>query len=128
MDSVHFRLPHNITQIMDTAAHLGIFDSRSGGLRTAATYAILDGTSAQAVYDNLILFNDLVQEFKNDASHLIQESLAGNTEPLQNYATRVESLIMTFPTFWQEHLYATLQTIPEYRVVEQCLEMAKEND
>jgi len=123
MDSVHFRLPHNLTQIMDIAAQYNIFPSRSSGLRLAATYAILGDTSVQALYDNLVLFGNIVQEFRSNASHLIQESLAGNTEPLQAYVTQVELLIMTFPLFWQEYLYATLRTIPEYRVVESCLEL-----
>ncbi len=125
MDSVHFRLPHNITQIMDTAAHLGIFGSRSGGLRTAATYAILNDLSVQHVYDSLALFNDMIKEFKHNASHMIQESLMGNSVPLEEYTHHVEGLIATFPTFWQSHLWNILWEIPEFRVIESCLSMGK---
>jgi len=125
MDSIHFRLPHNITQIMDMATQHGIFDSRSSGLRLAATYAILNDLPAQHVYDGLTLFNDIVKEFKRDASRMIQESLAGNSTPLEEYTCHISDLIATFPTFWQSYLWDTLRKIPEFKVIEQCLEMGK---
>jgi len=129
MDSVHFRLPHNIIQIMDTAAQYNIFSSRSGGLRLAATYAILGNTStAQCLYDNLVTFNDLVQEFKGNASYLIEESLVGNLDPLIDYMAHEEQVLERFPMFWQRHLLSVLQTIPEHRILKQCLIMENNSD
>lgn len=124
MDSIHFRLPHNITQIMDMATEYSIFPSRSGGLRLAATYAILEDTSAQTIYDNLVLFNDLVQEFKDTASYMIQESLVGNLDPLLKYMYNEEEVLRGFPMFWQGYLSSVLSAIPEHRVIESCLEIA----
>ena len=134
MDSVHFRLPHNITQIMDTAAEYGIFPSRSQGLREAATYAILDNlpvekslckdsSPTQYIYDHLVIFHDIVKEFKYNADHMIQESLAGNSIPLEEFRCRIGNLVATFPIFWQSYLWETLRKIPEFRVIEQCLRM-----
>ena len=125
MDSVHFRLNPDITQIVDAATNLKVFDSRSGGLRQAVIHAILDDLSAQQVYDKLVTFGDMVEQFRADADHLIGESIVGNSEPLRTFLTSVESLLSVLPSFWQKQLHTILQTIPEFRVIERCLEMAE---
>lgn len=126
MDSVHFRLNPDITQIVDAATNLlKVFDSRSGGLRQAVIHAILDDLSAQQVYDKLVTFGAMVEQFRTDADHLIGESIAGNSEPLRTFLTSVEELLAVLPSFWQKQLYIVLRTIPEFRVIERCLEMAE---
>jgi len=129
MDSVHFRFPHDLTQIMDAAVKYNIFSSRSSGLRKAATHAILGDWlvqdkaqwSVQDVYDNLAMFNSLVIEFKSNASYFIEESLVGNLDPLIDYMAHEEEVLERFPMFWQDHFFQILRAIPEYRVIESCL-------
>ena len=139
MNSVHFRLPQDIIQIIDAATQLGIFKSRSKGLYEATTYAILGDTSGiiaheqlflsvQTVYDSLAAFSKLVQEFNDNASYLIQESLVDNLDPLLDYLTHEREVLELFPLFWQGHLLDILQAIPEHRVIESCLEMGDNSD
>jgi hypothetical protein len=126
MEDVHFRLPPQPIKLAGTAVELGIFTSRSGALRSAVDYAILGNTPVQAIYDGLMQFRSLLEEFEGQSKDFLQKSMDGDTTPLREYYQRVQVLLGIFPPFWYDHLIEILRRVPEFRVIEQCLELGDE--